>query len=580
MPREATMSKASFDPIRDAFARLTPALGAVVGLSLFANLLAFVGPLYSLQVYDRVLTSRNETTLVMLSVIAAALYLAYAMLEHYRSHVLVQAGVRLDRMLSGATFQASLKAALRGRGPHQVQALRDVDTLREAVSGGLLMTLLDLPWVPVYLAACFMFHPLIGLVSLGGAIALAVITLLNERLTKRPLVDSSLAGIRALDRLSGFLRNAEAVHGLGMAPAARRQWSEAHDACVEGAVTAGERGGSLLAASKFLRMLLQAAVMGVGAWLVIRQEMSAGVMFATTLVMGRALAPVESAVAQWKTLVSARTAISRLRRTLSTPPEAARVRLPDPDGIVEVENLTVLAPGSTTPVVRGANFTLLPGEVVAVVGPTGSGKSSLARALVGAWEPVAGCVRLDGNDLRHYDPDQLGRSLGYLPQDVELLAGTVRDNVARFRDDADDAETIRAATQAQAHGMIQRLRDGYATQVGEDGVGLSGGQRQRVGLARALYGNPALVVLDEPNANLDGEGDLALAKAVAALREEGRTVVVVTHKQNLLQVADKVMVMHEGVVRAFGPRDEVLAGIMGERHPAREPAANPARRAA
>lgn len=567
------MTKGPPNPLLAAKAAFRPALAAAAALSLATNLLVLVGPIYSLQVYDRVMSSRNETTLLMLSLIAGSLYLAYAVLEHYRSHVLVQAGVRIDRIIAGATFQASLKAALRGRGPHQVQALRDVDTLREALSGGLVVTLLDAPWMPVYFLACFLVHPLIGWVALGGGLTLLAIALLNERLTKAPLVESSITGIRALDRLSGFLRNAEAVHGLGMAPAARRQWSEMHDASVAAAVTAGERGGTLLASSKFLRLALQAAVMGAGALLVIRQEMSPGLMFATSLLMGRALAPIEMAVAQWKTAASARSAHERLSKLLSGPAEAPRTLLPEPTGVLRVENLTVVAPGSDAVVVRGASFEILPGQVVAVVGPTGSGKSSLARALVGAWEPAAGCVRLDGSDIRHYDPDQLGRCLGYLPQDVELLAGSVRDNIARFRPDADDHAVIDAAGLAHAHPMIQRLPKGYDTQVGEDGVALSGGQRQRVGLARALFGAPALVVLDEPNANLDGEGDAALAQAVVAMRRTNRTVVVVTHKPNLLQVADLVIVMHEGVIRDFGPRDVVLSRIMGGAQAA--PAARP-----
>lgn len=551
-------------PLTGALREIRPGLVAAAGLSLFVNLLMFVSPLYTMQIYDRVLTSRNEVTLLMLSVIVGVLLMTYVALEHCRGRILQQAGVRFDRLLSGPAFEAALSSALRSRGSNHAQTLRDLDLMREILSGSVMMALMDAPWAPIYLVICFLLHPLIGLVALVGAVAIVAIAFANERATKGLLLRASLANIRAIDRLGSSLRNAEAIRGLGMGPAIQSQCAGIRDEALANSVSAGERGGTLLALSKFLRMAIQVAMMGVGAYLAINQHISVGVLFAASLIMGRALAPVEIMVAQWKNIVSARSAHARLERIFDeNPPLTGRMYLPDATGTVSVENLVVLAPGTNTPLVMGAAFTLKAGEIVALVGPSGSGKSSLARALVGAWPPTQGCVRLDGNDLRHYDPDQLGSALGYLPQDVELFSGSVRDNIARFRADAGDAQVIEAATHASAHEMIQRLPNGYLTDIGEDGIGLSGGQRQRVGLARALFGKPSFVVLDEPDANLDGDGNRALVQAIERLRSDQKTVVIVTHRPNLLSVVDRIIIMQEGRVAQMGSRDQLLPSIVG-----------------
>ncbi|OAP40010.1 type I secretion protein [Sinorhizobium glycinis] len=551
-------------PLTGALREIRPGLVAAGGLSLFVNLLMFVSPLYTLQIYDRVLTSRNEVTLVMLSVIVGVLLMTYVALEHFRSRILQQAGVRFDRLLSGPAFDAALSSALRSRGSNHAQTMRDLDLMREILSGGVMMALMDAPWAPIYLVICFLLHPLIGLVALVGAVAIVTIAFVNERATKGLLLRASLTNIRAIDRLGSSLRNAEAIRGLGMGAAIQSRCTEMRDEALANSVSAGERGGTLLAFSKFLRMAIQVAVMGVGAHLAINQDISAGVLFAASLIMGRALAPIEIMVAQWKNIVSARSAHARLERIFDENPLlTGRMRLPDATGIVSAENLVVVAPGTTTPLVMGATFTLKAGEIVALVGPSGSGKSSLARALVGAWPPAQGCVRLDGNDLRHYDPDQLGSALGYLPQDVELFSGSVRDNIARFRADAADAQVIEAATHASAHEMIQRLPNGYMTDIGEDGIGLSGGQRQRVGLARSLFGKPSFVVLDEPDANLDGDGNRALVQAIERLRSYRKTVVIVTHRPNLLSVVDRIIILQEGRVAQIGSRDQLLPSIIG-----------------
>ncbi|MCP3407191.1 type I secretion system permease/ATPase [Bradyrhizobium sp. CCGB01] len=572
------LASAKQSALADAFRRIRPGLLAAGGLSIFINLLVFVSPLYTMQIYDRVLTSRNGMTLLLLSVIALVLFISYAALEHFRSRVLVQTSLHFDRIISGDTFETALGQALSTSSSHHVQLLRDVDTLREVLSGGVITSLMDVPWTPIFLAICFLLHPLIGLVALIGAVIILTLAFLNERLTKTPLNAAASKNLHALDRLTSSLRNAEAIRALGMGPAVRAAWAETHGQALLQSATAGERGGTLLAISKFLRMAIQVSIMGVGAYLAIQQEISGGVLFAASLIMGRALAPVEASVSQWKALVAARTSYARLNRALEARSTVGRpTRLPALVGQVSLEAATVLVPGSQLPAIADVSFRLAPGEVVAVVGQSGSGKSSLARALVGAWPLVHGCVRIDGNDVRHFDPNFLGQNLGYLPQDVELFAGTVRDNIARFRDDASDEAVVEAAQLASAHMMIQRLPKGYDTVIGDNGAGLSGGQRQRIGLARALFGKPVLVVLDEPNANLDGDGDRALADAIQRLRQNKVTIVIINHRPNLLAAVDKIVFMHEGRLGRIGTREEMLPTLLGKtvapmRRDAREPA--------
>ena len=546
-------------PLTRAWRSIRMPLVAVAAFSFFLNLLAFVAPLFMLQVYDRVLTSRNETTLVMLASIAIGLLVVLGLLEKYRHRVLVRASVVFDRLVAEQAFDASLLSGLRSRGSQHAQAVRDVDTLRDFIGGSAILTLMDAPWVPIYLGVCFMFHPLIGLVATGGAVVIFVLAWLNDRLTGDLLAASSKQNTTSLNGLTASLRNAEVIRALGMGPAMRRRWADGRMGATVDQVLANQRGGGLLSLSKFVRQALQVGILGVSAWLVLEGHVMGGVMFAASMIMGKALAPVEQAVAQWKGYVAARTAQERLQGVFkSFPMEQERMRLPAPKGNLVVENLVVAVPGTNQVLVRNASFAINAGEVVVVIGATGSGKSTLARALVGAWPAAAGSVRIDGNDLRHWNVDQIGSCIGYLPQDVELFAGTVAENVARFGE-VDEARVVAAAQAASAHEVIQRLPAGYATAVGEEGVGLSGGQRQRVGLARALYGDPAVVVLDEPNANLDGDGDHALIQSVMAMKKAGKSVVIIAHKTNVLQVADKVMLMGDGMIRMFGPRDEVMA---------------------
>lgn len=545
--------------------KLSPAFASLFGLSFVLNLFVFVSPLYTMQIYDRVLSSRNATTLVMLSLIVLVMFLAYAALEHFRSRALVQLGLQLDAELSQPAFEAAFLAAAQVKGSQHVQPLRDVETLRGTLASGLLPSLMDAPWIPVYLGLCFFLHPALGFVATAGAVLILAIAYLNERLTRHALIRASEIGMGASDSLSSSLRNAELIRALGMGEAIKGQWHERHALALGYHTRAADWGGSLLAATKFLRLALQCAVLGVGAYLAINQQIAMGVIFAASLIMGRALAPIEGAVSQWKGFVAARSAFQRLDKTLTRDPISKITTLPRPTGSLRIEGLSVNAPRSEALLVRNVSFELQPGEIGAIVGSTGSGKSSLARALVGVWPPAAGLVRLDGNDIRHFSDEQRSGILGYLPQDVSLFSGSVRDNIARFDPEATDEAVIAAATAASAHALIQALPDGYATQIGDDGASLSGGQRQRIGLARAMYGEPALVVLDEPNANLDGDGDAALARALTRLREAGAIVVVITHRPQLLSQVDKIVLMQNGQAVRAGHRDEILPLLLQAR---------------
>ncbi|UZF91597.1 type I secretion system permease/ATPase [Bosea sp. NBC_00550] len=542
---------------------LTPAFASLFGLSFVLNLFVFVSPLYTMQIYDRVLTSRNGTTLVMLSLIVLALFAAYAALEHFRSRALVQLGLCVDRALSEPAFEAAFRGALEAKGSQHILPIRDVETLRATLSGSLVPALMDAPWIPIYLGLCFILHPAIGLVATVGAAAILGVALLNERVTKNSLVRAAELGHGASERLAASLRNAEVIQAMGMAQAIRGEWRHRQRRALAYHTIAADWGGTLLAATKLLRLVLQCAVLGVGAYLAIHQNIAAGAIFAASLIMGRALAPIEGAVGQWKSFVSARSAFHRLGTALKPASAGSEVMtLPHPAGPLRVEGLSVRAPNGQALLLQNVSFEVEPGEVAAVVGLTGSGKSSLARALVGVWNPDQGVVRLDGNDIRHFSDEQRGRIFGYLPQDVELFAGSVRDNITRFDPAATDDAAVAAASAASAHDLIQNFPAGYTTQIGDDGAILSGGQRQRIGLARALYGQPALVVLDEPNANLDTDGDAALARALSGLRAAGAIVVVITHRPQLLSQVDKIILMQKGQAVRVGLRDEILPVLL------------------
>ena len=522
------------------------------------NILLFVGPLYMLQIYDRVLQSRNETTLVMLTVIAGSMLMVHGLLEFLRSRVLVRTGYQFDEALSAPLFHRVLKASLANPGGNSQAALSDVGRLREFLTGSGLTAMCDVPWVPLFLIVCFLFHPWIGTVALGGATIVFVLALISELTTKKTLDEAQNVNQAAQQFASTTLQNAEVIRAMGMEGQLRDRWLERHDRMMDLQASASDRAGVISSISKFVRAGLQVAILGVGAYLVLQGEMSAGVMVAASIMMGRALAPVDQVVGQWKNFVGARQSYRRLKSMFAQiPADIERTALPAPEGRLAVEGLMALVPGSRTPVLQGVNFAIEPGQTLAVVGPSGAGKSSLVRTLVGVWPTVSGTVRLDGTEIGHYNSDELGAYVGYLPQEVELFAGTIAENIARFRD-ADDKDIVAAAKLAGVHDMIQKLPQGYDTEIGIGGRSLSGGQRQRVGLARALIGNPSLIVLDEPNANLDSEGETALMHALASIKQRATTVVFVSHKMNLLSQADMTLVMKDGRVQRFVPTRQFL----------------------
>ena len=566
-------------PLAAGLRAITPMLGSVVVFSIGINVLMFVSPLYMLQIYDRVLTGRSEGTLITITIIAGVLLAVYGLLEMVRTRVLVRAGVLFDDKIAQPAFNAVHGGILRKPEAGLVQSLRDVDTLREFLTGAGLIAFCDAPWFPLFVFAAFLLHPWYGWIAIIGSLVLWSLTLLNEVLTKRDLTEASSASRQAAQHAATTFRNVEVLQAMGMLGALRSIWSGRHLRHLGWQARASDRAGTLIAGTKFFRMFLQIIILGTGGYLAIQREISPGGIIAGSILIGRALQPMESAIGHWKGFVAARGALKRLRALFELAgPREARMALPRPDGAVSVEGVVAGAPGGKEAILRGVTFAVVPGEVLCVVGPSGAGKTSLARVLVGIWPVVAGAVRLDGYDLKQWDPQELGRYIGYLPQDVELFAGTAAQNIGRFQDDIDATRVIAAAEMAGCHELIQYLDDGYNTQIGEGGHALSGGQRQRVALARALYGNPSLVVLDEPNSNLDAAGEDALMRAIQALKACGTTVVMITHKVNILAITDRILVMGGGTVQACGARDEILGRLIGPNvvSSAGQPAAAPA----
>lgn len=551
-------------PLSGAIRRCAPALAAAFVLSLFINATLLVSPIYSMQVYDRVLSSRNLGTLLFLTLIVGAFLTLYGLLEYARSGILIRAGAQFEASLRTPLFEALMRARQAG-APYGQQLIREAEAIREVVSTGTVATLCDLPWTPVFVLLCFVLHPLLGVVALLGALALFLLALATEYATKSSVEQTNRLAGNAHAVATSALRNCEVVRGLGMGDVTLERWSRAQSAAVALQAQASERGAALLAMSKFARLAVQTMLLCAGAWLAIDRQISPGTMMAAVIIMGRALAPVEQTVGQWKRIVTARAAYRRLQKLLQEfPAPAVATELPAPVGRIAVENIAVCPPTSKSPAVQSVSLTLEPGEILAVIGASASGKSSLARALCGVWPLAQGTIRIDGAAYTQWDATRLGKHIGYLPQDIELFSGTVSENIARLGP-VDDAAVISAAKFAGAHEVILRLPNGYDTQIGDGGMALSGGMRQRVGLARALYGNPRLIVLDEPNSNLDEEGEKALGLALARLKVAQRTIVVVTHRPQILAHVDRLLVMSFGKVLACGPRDAVVARMRGGR---------------
>ncbi|WP_244488028.1 type I secretion system permease/ATPase [Aureimonas sp. Leaf454] len=544
--------------LRRAFAVCKSNFLFVVLFSFFINLLLFVSPLYMIQVYDRVLASRNEVTLVMVTILAVALLVVYAALESIRSRILVRTGARFDKFIGQTVFKTSFRGHLRSPGGGYSQPIRDLDTVREFLTGGGIITFCDAPWMPIFLTVCYMIHFWIGVVATIGAITIFALALANELMTRRHLKDASAASIGANQYVSTTLRNAEIIHALGMMGSISHRWEQLHDRALGLQAKASDRAGSILAVSKFVRTVLQIAILGVGAYLVLESEVTGGAMIASSIMMGRALAPVEGAVAQWKGFVATRGAYDRLSKLFQdNASEPERMPLPAPTGAISLEQLIVAPPGSRVATLKSVNMQIQPGEVIGVIGPSGAGKSTFARALTGVWPPLSGHVRLDGADIDNWHSELLGPHMGYLPQDVELFSGTIAENISRFAT-VDPDEVVKAAQKAGVHEMILQLPEGFNTKIGEGGRSLSGGQRQRIGLARALYGDPKIIILDEPNSSLDSHGEAALAQALRTAKSEGRTILVISHRASLLNEVDKLAVFTGGTLTMYGPTREVM----------------------
>lgn len=546
--------------LRAAWADQIKLFWAVGIFSVLVNILMLTGPLYMLQVYDRILGSRSEATLVALSLLVTFLFLAMGLLDHARSRIMARIGGAMQDRLDHRVFSAAMKRlALTPTDPVGLAAQRDLEAVQRLWASPVLMSIFDIPFTPFFIAAIFVFHPLLGWLAVGGGVFLIVITVLNQRLTQAPINRTNGLALQA-ERMSDLIKTeAEAVQALGMTGAAFQRWQKARGAALAEGLKAGDIGGRFGSISKTFRIFLQSAMLGLGAWLVLKGQLSSGAMIAGSILMGRALQPIEQAVGQWALVTRAQEGTLRLAELLSrVPPEPPRTALPRPRAILDVQSLSVVPPGETQTVLRGVTFQLGEGQALGIIGPSGAGKSTLARAIIGVWRPAAGKIRLDGAALDQYDPDVLGGYIGYLPQRVTLFEGTIAENIARLQPRADSAKIVEAAQKAAAHDMILRLPDGYDTRVSTLGGRLSGGQIQRIGLARALYDNPVLLVLDEPNSNLDNDGTMALNIAIRSIKAAGGSVIIMAHRPAAIQECDLLLVVEEGMRRAFGPRDQVL----------------------
>jgi len=552
-----------------ALRRSKYALAATGVFSMFINLLMLTGPLFMLQVYDSVLSSRSTSTLLVLFILIVGLFTVLGLLELIRSRVLVRIGISLDHRISGRVFSAIMRQSLSPEhGKVFAGALHELTVLRQFITGPAPATLFDSPWVPVYLAIIFMFHWTLGLLALAGAAILFTIALLAEVLARKPMRTASAADGKAQHLNETGRRNAESLAAMGMEHRYKSLWLKEHETALLSHGVASDRSGALNSITKSLRLFLQSAMLAVGAWLSIQQIITPGAMIASSIILGRALQPVEQAIGQWRVFVRARLAYHRLNTLLKSSPEPERrMLLPPPKGHLKVRNIRVAAPGKKQLIVDNVNFDLKPGQIMAIIGPSGSGKSTLARALVDVWPSVSGEIRLDGATFDQWNRENLGKHIGYLPQDVELFDGTVKQNIARFHEDPDAEMVIEAATLAGIHEMVLGFENGYDTQIGPHGTNLSAGQRQRVAVARAVYGNPAVIVLDEPNSNLDTQGDAAMVEALIKLRNKKRTIIVIAHRLGLLSAVDYVLVMDSGKQIAFGPRDEIVTRPGTQRPP-------------
>jgi PrtD family type I secretion system ABC transporter len=538
--------------------------------SLVSNLLYMALPLYTYQVYGRVMVSQSQSTLLMLTLVTLFVFAISSVIDDFRARILINYGVVLDQRLSGRVFTSLFDAAVRGEPGARAQALRDLDQFRQSLTGIAAAAFFDVPWIPVFLVTLFIIDPLVGAVTLAGACLLVGLAIASTRATQSALRDANEAALKSYGFTDAALRNGEVVRAMGMLPTLGKAWAHYRRITIERGAAAAEASNMYTDIIKAVRMGMQVLIVAIGAYLILKGKIHSGMLFANMILASRALQPIEKIVGSWEPLNNMVRAYERLNKLLSaTEPPSSVTALPRPLGKLSVEGVNFAPPGAQKLVLTGINFAVEPSEVLGVIGPSGAGKSTLARLLVGIWKPMNGVVRLDGADVFTWDRADFGRYVGYLPQDTELFAGTVRNNIARFREGVTDEEVVAAAKLAGVHDLILRMPKGYDTDVGEGGVVLSAGQRQRVGLARTLLGNPAFVVLDEPNANLDAEGEDALMRAIDAMKANGATVVIISHKPGVFRAADKMLVLRDGRVELFGPRDQVMARLV---KPAQPPA--------
>lgn len=536
------------------------------------NGLMLMPAIYMLQLYDSVLTSRNEMTLLMLTLIVIGAYIFLGALEYVRSFVLIRVGAKLDLKLNKRVYTAAFEQSLKHGESNAGQALKDLTNIRQFMTGNALFAFFDAPWFPIYIFVIFMFHPWLGVFALVGTAVLIVLAYINEKISRKPLDEANTMAVVSTNMASNNLRNAEVIEAMGMLPNLQARWNKLHSRFLNLQAEASEKAGIVTAISKSATVALQSLMLGLGALLVLENQISPGMMIAASILMGRAIAPVQLLINVWKQFGGARSAYDRLTKLLEQhPAREPGMTLPRPTGAVSVENVTAAPPGSRVPVIKGLNLSLTAGEVLGIVGPSGSGKSTLARLLVGVWPAAAGKVRLDGADVYLWNKEELGPHIGYLPQDIELFSGTVSENIARFGE-VDAGKVILAAQRAGVHQMILNMPEGYDTKLGDGGAGLSGGQKQRLGLARAMYDDPALIVLDEPNSNLDDVGEQALLNALIDLRKRRKTIVLITHRSSVISVTNKLLVLQEGVARLFGPTEQVLAELKKQQQATQQPA--------
>ncbi|MFJ7004738.1 MULTISPECIES: type I secretion system permease/ATPase [Pseudomonas] len=547
--------------LADVLFRLRRSFYALAAFSGVINVMMLTPAVYMLQVYDRALVSRNITTLGMLTLLVVGLFLLMSALEMTRTRVLIRVGNCLDMALNRRIFSAAFERNLSRAGGNPAQALQDLAQVRQFLTGNGLFAFFDAPWTPIYLLVCYLIHPWLGLVTMIGSLVLVGLAYLTEKATQKPLAEANQASLSSASYANNNLRNAEVIEAMGMLPSIGKRWYQGHLRILQMQTLASDRAALISSTGRFVRITLQSVILGTGALLAIEGKITPGMMIACSILTGRALGPVEQVIASWKQLLGCRLAWGRLNDLLQDYPQRPpSMSLQRPMGMLAVENVIAGAPGTTTSIVRGVSFSLVPGESLGIIGPSASGKSTLARLLVGVWPAQAGKVRLDGADIFTWNKAELGPWLGYLPQDVELFEGTIAENIARFAEVDSDA-VIRAARSSGVHDMILRFPQGYDTRLAADGTPLSGGQKQRIALARALYGEPNLVVLDEPNASLDDVGEKALVDALAELKARGATVILISHRPNVLCAVDKILMLRDGAVHMLGSRDEVFAAL-------------------